>query len=516
MSDTVLPIDSVSEVARMERLLGDERLARLAGRGGERAFTALYERHHQALYRYCRSIVRNDHDAQDALQSAMMRAWAALRKEERDLAVRPWLFRIVHNEAVSILRRRGPERELGEDHERLDGGVEHAAEARERLSTLVADLQALPERRRAALVMRELSGLSIAEIAGALSISQGAAKQTLFEARGALHEISEGRAMRCEAVREAISERDGRVLRGRRIAAHLRACGECRAFREAIGARGAELRALAPPLPAAAAGAMLARLLADGGAGHAGGAAAAGSGASLGGHAAGSGASLGGHAAGSLLAKGLVGLAVAAAAAGTVHLVVERHRPRGESARGHSPAAAGAAAGRSSTAGRSRAAEAGGRAASPRRPRSPGPPAAGSRRGAAANTAGGGRSAGGAGALPSAAGGPRAQRPASRRPHGEGPGNRPGNRPAGGRRTHRPAVPHRSAPHRPASPHGKATHGTPAPKRGAPAGGAPRHGAAGGAGGVGTGSEAAGGPPRGRSSAARRATLLPARWSRAR
>jgi hypothetical protein len=43
--------------------LGDERLARLVARGNEAAFTVLYERYHQALYRYCRSIVRDDIDA---------------------------------------------------------------------------------------------------------------------------------------------------------------------------------------------------------------------------------------------------------------------------------------------------------------------------------------------------------------------------------------------------------------------------------------------------------------------
>jgi RNA polymerase sigma factor (sigma-70 family) len=311
MSDIALPIRA-SGPPLAERLLSDERLAKLAGRGDARAFTTLYERHHQAIYRYCRSIVRDDHDAQDALQSAMTRAYTALCASERDLAVRPWLFRIAHNEAVSILRRRRPEDELVDVHESLDSGVERTAEERERLSILVADLQALPERQRAALLMRELSGLSIVEIAGALTVSTGAAKQTLFEARGSLHEFAKGRAMECEAVRRAISDHDGRVLRGRGLRAHLRDCGGCRDFHALIETRGANLRALAPPLPAAVASATLARLLANGGGG---------------GHAATAGASvtagsaLGGHAAASLVAKGLVGVAVVAAAtAGTLHL----------------------------------------------------------------------------------------------------------------------------------------------------------------------------------------------------
>src|ERR1041385_4660484 len=206
------------------RLSSDEHLARMASRGSTRAFAVLHERHHQSLFRYCRSIVGQPEDARDALQSTMLRAFAALRARERDLAVRPWLFRIAHNESISILRRRRPGESIVAEELPGDFDLECAAEVRERLTLLVADLQTLVERQRAALVMRELCGLSMEEIAGALSCSPGAAKQALFEARTALHEMSEGRAMGCEAIRRTISERDGRVLRGRRLRAHLRAC----------------------------------------------------------------------------------------------------------------------------------------------------------------------------------------------------------------------------------------------------------------------------------------------------
>jgi RNA polymerase sigma factor (sigma-70 family) len=292
-------------------LCSDERLAKLVSGGSERALTVLYERHHQALYRYCRSILRDDDDAQDALQSTMTHAFLALRASERDVAVRPWLFRIAHNEAVSILRKRRHADPLEEEHERSEVSVERTVDQRERLRLLVADIQALPERQRAALLMRELSGLSIEEIAAALSVSQGAAKQTLFEARSSLQEFAEGRAMECEPVRRAISDGDGRVLRGRRMRAHLRGCEGCRDFRALIDTRTADLRALVPPLPAGAAAAMLGRVLVHGtGGGHGAGTAAA------------SGAALGSHAGASLLVKGLVGAVVlAAASAGTLHLV---------------------------------------------------------------------------------------------------------------------------------------------------------------------------------------------------
>jgi len=59
------------------RVLGDDRLFRLAAAGDSRAFELLYERHYQAIYRYCRSIVANPEDAADALQSTMTSALRA-------------------------------------------------------------------------------------------------------------------------------------------------------------------------------------------------------------------------------------------------------------------------------------------------------------------------------------------------------------------------------------------------------------------------------------------------------
>src|ERR1700758_1180947 len=96
------------------RLASDERLARFAGRGSTRAFAVIYERYHQPLYRFCLSIVRVPEDAHDALQSTFERSFAALRARERNVAVRPWLFRIAHNESISLLRRRRPEEHVPE------------------------------------------------------------------------------------------------------------------------------------------------------------------------------------------------------------------------------------------------------------------------------------------------------------------------------------------------------------------------------------------------------------------
>jgi RNA polymerase sigma factor (sigma-70 family) len=267
VSDSEWVIESPQPATASRRLpfalgrLADERLAQLVSAGRERAFAVLYERYHQPLYRYCRSMLRNDQDAQDALQSTFASALAALQASRRNAPFRPWLFRIAHNEAITIIRRR---RDSGlEVSDSLLGAAVSASEeadTRARMSLLIDDLAQLPERQRAALLMRELNGLSHAEISVALATSVTAAKQAIFDARTALTEFAEGRVMACEEVRRKISERDGRVLRSRRVRSHMRDCSSCAAFAAAISERRSDLQALVPVLPAAASAALLARL----------------------------------------------------------------------------------------------------------------------------------------------------------------------------------------------------------------------------------------------------------------
>ena len=247
---------------------GRERIALATprSRGGRAALTQVYQQHHQALYRYCRALLRDDHDAQDALQSTMARAFAALRHERRDFELRPWLFRIAHNESISILRRRRPVEELDE-LVATAAPVEEQVALNADLETLRDDLDALPQRQHAALVLRELNGLSHEEIGQALDCRPELVKQAIYQGRTALMQAREGREMECGEVRRALSDGDGRVLRGTRIQAHLRSCKGCRSFQDDLARRPAELALLAPPLPVAAGVALLERLLPGGGAG---------------------------------------------------------------------------------------------------------------------------------------------------------------------------------------------------------------------------------------------------------
>ena len=313
MGEASLPLtEPVSEriPTRALSVLPDERLARMAAEGSARAFTAIYERHHQALYRYCRSILGNDEDARDALQNTMVAAMRALPGEERKIALKAWLFRVAHNEAISVVRRRTPESSIETAFE--IPAEEADSETRDRLRALFTDLKQLPDRQRGALVMRELNGLGYAEIAAALETSEAGAKQLVYESRSSLVELERGREMECDSVREAISDRDGRVLRGRKLRAHLRSCSDCRAFRESIAGRRTQLQAMAPPLPAPAAAAILAGVLGGGGGSAGGGIAAA-----LGG-----GAAAGGGLIGSAAMKAGIVAVAAGIGAGTIGLAI--------------------------------------------------------------------------------------------------------------------------------------------------------------------------------------------------
>ena len=157
--------------------------------------------------------MRSDADAHDAVQSTFARAFEALRRGQRDAPVRPWLYRIAHNESVTVIRARKAGRKLLGVLTPHVARPEDRARDREQLGSLLDDLLQLPERPRGAILMRELSGLSHEEIASALGTSINGAKQAIFEARTALAEFDAGRNMACENVREAISVGDRRVLR---------------------------------------------------------------------------------------------------------------------------------------------------------------------------------------------------------------------------------------------------------------------------------------------------------------
>jgi len=221
----------------------DARLARLVRRGDARAFEVLYARYRDPLHRYCRALTGHPEDAEEAVQTTMLRAYRAL--SAREVAVlRPWLYRVAHNACLDLIRERPEWEALSPLTPDVGPDAHERQEARERVEELRRDLGALPPLSRSALLLREVTGLSHREIAEALETSPDDAKRLIHAAREDLLASSAGRRVACREVRRRLSDGDARVLRGRRLNAHLDQCAGCRSFRAALAGRPGQLAAV--------------------------------------------------------------------------------------------------------------------------------------------------------------------------------------------------------------------------------------------------------------------------------
>ena len=230
-----------------DRDLSDFALAERAGAGDESAFETLDRRHRSTLLRHCRGILRNSHDAEEAVQGVLLKAYRALSAGQRPASLLPWLMVIARNECFDIIRARRSTEELplnvASSATRPDDLVVH----REELRALRADMKELPTAQRAALVLRSMGDLPHAEIARLLGGTAADARTLCHEARLSLAECQEGRSLECSAVLERIEAGDGRALRARRIRAHLRACEDCQSAADRSRApRRSGLGALVP------------------------------------------------------------------------------------------------------------------------------------------------------------------------------------------------------------------------------------------------------------------------------
>src|SRR5256885_15834668 len=121
----------------------DERLIDLARAGNERAFEAIVHRYRGPLLRYCARILPPGR-AEDAVQQAFLSAHNAIANGDKELKLRPWLYRVAHNGALNLLRQNGW------DHEQLDDqfdGVlrpDQALQAPERVQPPLPSVQGLP------------------------------------------------------------------------------------------------------------------------------------------------------------------------------------------------------------------------------------------------------------------------------------------------------------------------------------------------------------------------------------
>ena len=162
----------------------DRRLVKLVREGYDGAFEEIVRRYRRPLDRFAAAFVGNR--SEDVTQDAFSKALLALRGSEKEIELRPWLYRIVRNTALNDLRDGPPAAAVLGEEAAAGPSAAVEAERREEIAELMARLRALPEPQRAAIVMRELEGPSHEEIAAALGLSGGGARQTIYRARATL------------------------------------------------------------------------------------------------------------------------------------------------------------------------------------------------------------------------------------------------------------------------------------------------------------------------------------------
>ena len=162
----------------------------MAGQGDPDAFGALVDRHALAARRVVRAILRDDDDADDAVQDGVLAAWRAIDRYDPARPFRPWLMRIVVNAALDMRRRRLVRRAdaLSETHESPGVRPDRATDQALLHDRLREALATLPERQRVAVVLYDVEGYPHAEIAGILGVPEGTVRSYVFHARRALRQ----------------------------------------------------------------------------------------------------------------------------------------------------------------------------------------------------------------------------------------------------------------------------------------------------------------------------------------
>jgi RNA polymerase sigma-70 factor, ECF subfamily len=181
----------------------DAELVRRVGVGDREALAVMMRRHNQVLYRTARSILRDDAEAEDAVQEAYLLAYRSLDGFRGDARLSTWLVRIVANESIGRLRKRRRSAEVI----RMDGDtlsssdkmevsmVEDKSEQPERAAMraqarrlLERAIDGLPDAFRTVFVLRAVEEMSVEETAAALDVPEATVRTRYFRARGLLRE----------------------------------------------------------------------------------------------------------------------------------------------------------------------------------------------------------------------------------------------------------------------------------------------------------------------------------------
>ena len=179
----------------------DAELVSLAAAGNDLAFAQIMRRYNRLLFRTARSILKSDDDARDALQEAYLRAWRALATFRADARLSTWLVRIVVNEALGRLRRKGaqvmplnpaidtegetPEMQMQANPDDQPEPLVMRAQVRQQIE---ARIDTLPESFRTVFMLRGVEEMSVEEVAVTLDIPEATVRSRFFRARGILRE----------------------------------------------------------------------------------------------------------------------------------------------------------------------------------------------------------------------------------------------------------------------------------------------------------------------------------------
>jgi RNA polymerase sigma factor (sigma-70 family) len=252
------------------KLQGDARLIAMARSGNTGAFETIVDRYQGRLLGFCRQMLGSTEDAEDILQEVFVNAYRAMLADEREINLRPWLYRIARNRCLNHLRKPTADAQESMDMVPL---VEAASTAekvhnREEFRQLLEDVGKLPETQRTALLLREMDAMSYEEIAAAMEASVPSVKSLLVRARISLAEASQARQLTCGEVRLELAE----AVEGLRkvsgpVRRHVRDCEECADFRSQVRSNDKVLAALSPVGPLLAFKGFIASKLGLGGAG---------------------------------------------------------------------------------------------------------------------------------------------------------------------------------------------------------------------------------------------------------
>ena len=182
--------------------LSDPELALRITAGDQNAFELLMRRHNQMLYRTARSILKDDAEAEDAVQEGYLLAYRAMGGFRGDAKLSTWLVRIVANEAIARFRKRGRSAEVIQldgdsttEHDPEDSmseskseRPEHAALRAETRRLIEAKLDELPDAFRTVFVLRAIEEFSVEETAAALDIPDATVRTRFFRAKSLLRE----------------------------------------------------------------------------------------------------------------------------------------------------------------------------------------------------------------------------------------------------------------------------------------------------------------------------------------